>query len=135
MRGLLWVLLGIFALCGIAGCKTRHETIREYVYAEQRDSFQRVEYRLDSIHVRDSIVTFIKGDSVITDRWHTSYRELQRVDTVEKVRTRTEYLTRTEVKTVEVNRLTLWQKILAYTGALAIGGGICYAVFRVRKFM
>ena len=39
---------------------------------------------IDSIHVYDSVLVVIKGDTVFRDRWHTAYRDRWRNDTVLK---------------------------------------------------
>jgi hypothetical protein len=58
---------------------------------------------------------------VLTDRWHTEYRDRLRVDTVEKVRTLTEYRTRTDVQTVEVERKRRWwETALLWCGGVAV---------------
>ena len=119
-------------LC-LLSCKTQKEVQTEYVYIHQTDTLSQVKWRVDSINVHDSIVTFIKGDTVQIEKWHTQYRDRLRVDTVEKVKTETIYQTRTEIQIQEVNRLRWWQKTLmwigAFSGILALGIGI----FKVRR--
>ncbi len=96
-------------------------TVEDVRTVTLRDTVERVRLRVDSVHVADSIVTVIRGDTVLTDRWHTEYRDRLRVDTVEKVRTLTEYRTRTDVQTVEVERKRRWwETALLWCGGVAV---------------
>ena len=39
-------------------------------------------FKMDSIHVRDSVFVLVKGDTVIKDRWRTVYKEVYARDTI-----------------------------------------------------
>lgn len=117
MRNLSWIVLFLFLFCA---CNTHRQIQTEYVYIHQTDTLNQIKWRVDSINVHDSIVTLIKGDTIITDRWHTTYRDRLRVDTIEKVRTETVYQTRTDTQIQEVNRLHWWQKILMWIGVVSL---------------
>ena len=135
MRSLLWVFIFFILFCA---CNTNKQIQTEYVYIQQTDTLNQIKYRVDSINVHDSIVTLIKGDTVITDRWHTLYKERHRVDTVEKVRTETVYQTRTETQIQEVNRLYWWQKTLMWIGGIGLIltiGAIFISIFTIRKWI
>lgn len=71
----------IFAAALLAGCSRV-----QYVPVEtvRRDSVVQVVERRDSIHVRDSVAVYVKGDTVHADRWRTIYKEVARRDTVYK---------------------------------------------------
>ena len=105
-----------FLLIVLASCRTTRETQTEYVYVNSTDTIHEVKLRIDSIVIHDSVMTLVKGDSVLTERWHTAYRDRLRVDTVEKIRTETVYQTLTETKIQEVNKLYWWQKTLMWIG-------------------
>jgi len=76
--------------------------------------------RVDSVHVTDSIVTVVRGDTVTTDRWHTTYRDRLRVDTVEKHEVKTIFRTRTvTVRVAEPKPQGKWQRIVSALGVLA----------------
>lgn len=119
MRNILWVVLLFFVACA---CRPTRQIQTEYVYVHQTDTLTQYKWRVDSINVHDSIVTLIKGDTVITDRWHTLYKDRLRVDTIEKIRTETIYQTKVKIETQiqEVNRLYWWQKTLMWIGGIGL---------------
>ena len=137
-------LLICFVITLAVGCKPQKEVVTEYVEQpvivtqEHHTENVRVDIvrdtilQRDSIIYRDSIFHFVKGDTVIIERWHyttdnhhdynnnvaTKADTLVKVDSVqvpvEVVRTK-------EVtKIEEVNRLKWWQKTLMGIGGLAI---------------
>lgn len=133
---LFWFVFGVAfvtLIFGLCSCKTQRQIQTEYVYIHQTDTLSQVKWRVDSINIHDSIVTLIKGDTIITDRWHTQYRDRLRVDTIEKVRTETIYQTRTETQIQEVNRLYWWQKTLMWIGGIGILGFIGLTIFIIYK--
>lgn len=124
LRLLFWFVFGVAFVAlmfGLTSCKTQKQIQTEYIYIDRTDTVMQVKWRVDSINVYDSIVTFIKGDTVITDRWHTSYKDRLRIDTVEKLKTEVIYETKTEVKTEirETHRLYWWQTAFIWIGAIA----------------
>lgn len=135
MKHLLWIVLLLFALCA---CKTQRQVQTEYIYIDRTDTLMQVKYRVDSINVHDSIITLIKGDTVITERWHTAYRDRLRVDTVERLHTETIYQTNIETKIEEVNRLYWWQSTLMWIGGIGLLLTlilILVALFTIRKWI
>lgn len=111
----------ITVFCSCRTCKPQKEYVTEVREVVRGDTNNVVKIRVDSIRVTDSIVTLIKGDTVITDRWHTAYRDRLRVDTVEKIKLQTVYLTKTETKEVPVSQpLPAWKNILAVIGGLSL---------------
>ena len=131
MKKIFPVLFALLLL--LPACKTGQHTITEYVYVEKVDTVQMMKLRVDSVVVRDSVVTLIKGDTVITDRWHTLYKEKVRVDTVSTVKYLTQYQTRTETVIKEVNVLRWWQKLLMWIGALSLISGIAVGMWKLKK--
>lgn len=104
----------------LSGCKTIRETQTEYVYVDKMDTIEKVILRLDSIIVKDSVISYTKGDSVFVERWHSEVKERLRVDTVSKIITRNVYYTKEKEIEKEVNRLYCWQIALMWTGVIAI---------------
>ena len=88
------------------------ETIRTE-YITKTDTF----IQRDSVHVKDSILIFTKGDSVFTDRWHVIYKdrlkEVLRTDTV----FRTDSV---QVPYPVEKQLSKWQKLKMDVGGILI---------------
>lgn len=83
--GLLWGLLVCLLLTMMCGCRSvKYVSVPEYhtVYKTRTDSV----VKKDSVFVHDSISTWIKGDTVFRDRWHTEWRnhntDKLRIDTM-----------------------------------------------------
>ena len=120
----------------LAGCRTRYITTEVPVVLHDRDSVVSVQHihTHDTLMMRDSVFTLIKGDTIRIERWHTlqAVNHIARIDTLwrEKVVEQPVEVKTTEVK--EVNRLKWWQKALMWCGAFAIGigGGLLYWKFR-----
>lgn len=111
------ILLSIISL---TACRTNRQTVTDYVYINRADTITLLRWRVDSITLRDSVSTLIKGDTVVIDRWHTASRDRLRIDTVYKVSTDTvARLARTELTKVEY-RQRWWQSALAWIGAAAL---------------
>lgn len=112
-------LIGLLVLL-LLSCKTTKQNNVEYIHLYSIDTLREVQLKVDSVVLRDSIVTFIKGDTIQIEKWHTAFRERLRVDTVEKVRVQTVYQTKTVENVKEVNRLKWWQKSLMWIGAVSL---------------
>lgn len=120
----------LLCLCA-ASCRTRREVVEMVRYEQRTDTVRDTRVRVDSVVVRDSIVTVIRGDTVTRDRWHTQLHERVRVDTVERVKMVTEYETRTE--RVDVPRaLAWWQTALMWLGAVSLAAGVVMAVLWIK---
>lgn len=122
--------LGLLAclLITLCSCKSGHEVIKEQVPVvvtqEHHTESVRVDIVRDTIHQRDSIYHYIKGDTTIIERWHyyTNNNNAIKVDTLIKVDSipypvTTEKVT-TQIK--EVNVLRWWQKVLIAIGGIAL---------------
>lgn len=93
----------VAAITSCRTCKQQQSSDAvKYVYAA--DSLQNVSLRIDSVFVKDSVFTFVKGDSVLITHYRDSYRDRLRIDTVVKLKTRTVYITRTERITARPER-------------------------------
>ena len=111
----------------LSGCRTRYITQEVPVVLHDRDSVVSVQHihTHDTLMMRDSVTTFIKGDTIRIERWHTlqAVNHIARIDTLwrEKVVEQPVEVKTTEVR--EVNRLKWWQTALMWLGALALGVG------------
>ena len=120
----------------LTGCKTHYITQEVPVVLHDRDSIVSVQHihTHDTLMMRDSVTTYIKGDTIRIERWHTlqAVNHIARIDTLWRERIVEQPV---EVKTTElreVNHLHWWQKCLMWCGAFAIGigGGLLYWKFR-----
>ena len=127
-------IVAVMVFAGGCSRKCVPVTVEDVRTVTLRDTVERVRLRVDSVHVADSVITVIRGDTVLTDRWHTEYRDRLRVDTVEKVRTLTEYRTRTDVQTVEVERKRRWwETALLWCGGVATVAAAVIVFVKLRK--
>ena len=123
-------LLICFVITCCVGCKPHKEVVTEYVEQpvvvtqEHHTESVRVDIVRDTIHQRDSIYHYIKGDTTIIERWHyyTNNNQAIRVDTLIKVDSvQVPVVTeRVVTKSQEVNRLKWWQRLLMGIGGLAL---------------
>lgn len=146
-----------FVISVAHGCKPQKEVVTEYVeqpvvvtqehHTENvrvdivRDTIQ----QRDSIIYRDSIYHFVKGDTVIIERWHYStdnhhyYNNnvATKVDTlvkVDSVQVPVEVIRTKEVtKIQEVNRLKWWQKTLMGIGGLAMIALLLLGAYKIGR--
>lgn len=142
MIGFALALL-ICLLISLCSCSPKKEMVKEYVEQpvivtqEHHTESVRVDIVRDTIHQRDSIYHYIKGDTTIIERWHyyTNNNQQVRVDTlvkVDSVQVPVEMVREREVTKVEkVNILHWWQKLLIGIGGLsliAVGFMVAYKV-------
>ena len=106
------IILGLFLL--FCSC---HST--RYVPVETVRTETKYQDRLvrDSIHMKDSILVFIKGDTVFRDRWHTEYRNKLVRDTVNVTDT-----VKVAVPYPVEKELSKWQQFKLDAGGMALGG-------------
>ena len=131
--GAIFAIIAALLLClfitMLSGCKTRYITTEVPVVLHERDSIVSVQHihTHDTLMVRDSIFTIVKGDTVLIERWHNlqAINHVARVDTVYKDRAVEVPVTVTQTEIKEVNRLHWWQSALMWMGgALLIFGGV-----------
>lgn len=136
INALSFSLLLLMALPACNPCRqiASHDLVQSDSLAKT-ERLHTVELRTDSVHVRDSVITVIRGDTVLTDRWHTRYHERVRVDTVDRVERQTVYRTRTVTRQVAVPQTpTVLQRLLQASGVAAIVAAVCaIAMFLWRK--
>ena len=108
------IIIAIFLISGIwfTSCRSIQyvpvETIK--TNTEYRDRLQR-----DSIHIKDSILMFIKGDTIFRDRWHTEYRDKLIRDTINITDT-----IKTEVPYPVEKKLSKWQSFKMDVGGYSM---------------
>lgn len=108
------LIIIIFVMSGIwfTSCRSVQyvpvETIK--TNTEYRDRLQR-----DSIHIKDSVLMFIKGDTVFRDRWHTEYRDKLIRDTINITDT-----IKTEVPYPVEKKLSKWQSFKMDVGGYSM---------------
>lgn len=116
--------------CQSRPCAVRSE--RADSAATEASAELRVSLWRDSVTVRDSLVTTVRGDTVRIDRWHIRERDRLRVDTVTRTDTvrleRTRTLTIRE-KTAPPARRWRWAALAA---ALLTLGAAAYTAFSRR---
>ncbi len=124
MKKLLYIIPILLLLCA---CSTHKQIVEVPVETVK------VEYvhdtKIDSIHVRDSVDRWIKGDTVFIYKEHTKYKYLNRIDTIVKVDSIPKIIKVEIVKEVEVNHIKWYQKILMWIGgimSLLLTGFIIY---------
>lgn len=116
--GIFWgaVVCALIMMC--ASCTTT-----EYVTVEKvrNDTTYITKHQRDSIYVdrHDSIVTYLKGDTVTVERWHyrDRWRDRVKTDTIYKSKTDTVYITK---KNEKQETMTMWQYLWKHKGRLAI---------------
>lgn len=127
-----WLIAGmaclLLLLCSCAST--------QYVPVETVRTETRYKDRLvrDSIHVKDSVVMFVKGDTVFRDRWHSEYKDRLVRDTVHVTDS-----VRVEIPYPVEKKLTRWQSFKMDVGGIAVGvvlvliGILGWLIFGKRK--
>ncbi len=125
MALMVWLLVA-------TSCKTIERQVPVVVH--ERDSIANVQKfsTSDTMIMRDSVFHYVKGDTVLIERWHhlQAINRVVRADTVVREQ-RVEVPV--EVTTIkEVNRLNWWQKFLSIVGASAIIILIALALWKIK---
>ena len=132
LKVLLAILLGLWACWLLSGCSPKIVEVEKPVIVEQTHSQTHTDIVRDTLVWRDSVYHFVKGDTVVIERWHTTQQVNKWVvtdtirDTIPRV------VTVREVQRIETNKLHWWQQALMWMGAalLAITGIKIYRKFR-----
>lgn len=117
-KGAAW---GVIILALIMMCSSCKHT--EYVTVEKvkTDTLYKSKILHDSIHVHDSISVYVKGDTVLRDRWRTKYVYHFDVDTVVDIRHDSIPLPYTVEKRISVTPQWTWYILLyAVTATILI---------------
>ena len=124
---LLAICIGLWVCWLLSGCSPRIVEVEKPVIVEQTHTQTHTDIVRDTLVWRDSIYHFVKGDTVVIERWHHTER-IERVgisdtlrDTIPKV------VTVTETRIVEKNVLRWWQKVLMWAGIVGIVGVLVVA--------
>lgn len=130
MRGLLIAIL--LFLC-ISCSTTKVVEVEVPVETVRTEYVNNIQY--DSIHVRDSIDRFIKGDTVFLYKYRDIYKYKYRTDTVVKVDSIQVPVRITTTKEVEVNKIKGYQYFFMYSGIAFILILLFGAYKLIKKFI
>ncbi len=136
LAAIVFALAACVLISLLTGCKTRYITTEVPVVLHERDSIVKVQqiHTHDTLMVRDSVYTFVKGDTILIEKWHQlqAINHVARVDTVYKDRNVEVPVTVTKTEVKEVNHLHWWQQALMWMGGalLAFGGFKLYRKLR-----
>ncbi|RGN50025.1 MULTISPECIES: hypothetical protein [unclassified Bacteroides] len=126
MKQLIIIIFVMSGIC-LSSCRSVQyipvETIK--TNTEYRDRLQR-----DSIHIKDSVLMFVKGDTVFRDRWHTEYRDKLIRDTINITDT-----IKTEVPYPVEKKLSKWQSFKMDVGGWAFGIIIAFILIVACNFV
>lgn len=129
----------VISLCS---CKAQKvvERVEVPVVVTQEHTIEsvKVDHVRDTLIQRDSVYHYIKGDTVLIERWHyiQGSTKAVRVDTLIKVDSVEVPVTTTKVvtKTEQVEKpLHWWQRGLMLVGGLALIVGALWVAIRARK--
>ena len=125
---------------GCKGTKTITERVEVPVVVTQEHHTEsvKVDHVRDTLIQRDSVYYYVKGDTVLIERWHylQGSTKAVRVDTLFKVDSVQVPVVTTKVvtKTEQVEKpLHLWQRALMLMGGLALIAGALWVAIKVRK--
>lgn len=131
MRNVIIVMM--FMAVAVTGCKT---TTYVPVVEHHTDTLRVVQHHRDSIYLHDStfVREFVQGDTVriITEMWHTKYRDRLKTDTLYRSRTDSVPVPYPVIKEVK-KPLTMIEKGLMGTGIGAIVGLLFYCIIFLKK--
>jgi hypothetical protein len=117
----------------VCGCKTK-----EYipVVEHHTDTLRVVQHHRDSIYLHDStfVREYIQGDTVrvVTEMWHTKYRDRLKTDTIYRSRTDSVPVPYPVVKEVK-KPLTMIEKGLMGTGIAALTAILIFFFIHFKK--
>ena len=115
----LWAAMavGIVVCALLSSCRTQEHVT---VATEHRtDTLRQILWQHDSVHVHDSVMLQVRGDTVFRDVWHREYVTRAVHDTI--FRSRTDSVPVPYPVPVEVEReLTWWQQTRIHIGNIVI---------------
>lgn len=130
MRGLL---IAFFLFLCVSCSTTKLVEVEVPVETVRTEYVNNIQY--DSIHVRDSIDRFIKGDTVFLYKYRDIYKYKYRTDTVVKVDSIQVPVRITTTKEVEVNKIKGYQYFFMYSGIAFILILLFGAYKLIKKFI
>ena len=126
------IIVMIAAAVALAGCKTREVVVTEH----HTDTLRLVQHHRDSIYLHDStfVREYIQGDTVriITERWHTKYRDRLKTDTLYRSRTDSVPVPYPVIKEVK-KPLNFFEKAMMGTGIGSLVGILFYCIILIRR--
>lgn len=82
MKRLFYLILSLWLVGFLVGCKTAKELERTGFADIEKVTEYRDRYHLDSIFIRDSVIIHAKGDTIFKDRWRDRWRDRIIRDTI-----------------------------------------------------
>ena len=128
-----FIVVMILSAVVMVSCKTK-----EYVTVpvHHTDTLRLTQHHRDSIYLHDStfVREFVQGDTVriITEMWHTKYRDRLKTDTLYRSRTDSVPVPYPVVKEVK-KPLNFFEKAMMGTGIASIVGLIFYIFILFKK--
>ena len=117
---LLAIFIGLWVCWLLSGCSPRIVEVEKPVIVENTHTQHHTDIVRDTLVWRDSIYHYVKGDTVVIERWHNTTR-IERVGISDTLRdTIPRIVTVTETRIVEKNVLRWWQKVLMWAGIVGI---------------
>lgn len=127
------IVVMILMAVAVTGCKT---TTYVPVVEHHTDTLRVVQHHRDSIYLHDStfVREFVQGDTVriVTEMWHTKYRERLKTDTLYRSRTDSVPVPYPVIKEVK-KPLNFFEKALMGTGIASIVGLLFYFFILFKK--
>ena len=123
----------VLALLLLSSCKGHEIIVEKPVVVEHTTETHHVDIVRDTLIMRDSSVTLIKGDTVLIEKWHhvSGVRKMIIADTVRDTVPQVVTVTKTEVKEVE-KPLGWWQKTLMWCGGIGLLLIALYAILKTK---
>lgn len=128
-----FIVVMILSAVVMVSCKTKEVvTVTEH----HTDTLRLVQHHRDSIYLHDStfVREYIQGDTVriITEMWHTKYRDRLKTDTLYRSRTDSVPVPYPVIKEVK-KPLTMIEKGLMGTGIGSLVGILFYCIILIRR--
>ena len=132
VKAILTAIAILIIASWLMGCKSvKYVTVPEY----HTDTLRETRNIRDSIYLHDSIHVKELGDTVWIERWHTSYRDRLKTDTVYHSRVDSVPFP-VEVEKEVAKPLTWWQNTKMYAGVVMLvilGGAAAFGIFKFLK--
>ena len=124
---LLAICIGLWVCWLLSGCSPRIVEVEKPVIVEQTHTQTHTDIVRDTLVWRDSIYHYVKGDTVVIEKWHNTVR-IERVGISDTLRdTIPRIVTVTETQVREINVLRWWQKVLMWAVIVGIVGVLVVA--------